>query len=47
MLLKTIAGLSLLSSCVLFACMGWALWTLPLLFAGIYAVLFLLALLFL
>ena len=31
MLLKTIAGLSLLSSCVLFACMGWALWTLPVL----------------
>ena len=47
MLLKTIAGLSLLSSCVLFACMGWALWTLPLLFVGIYGLLFLLAVAFL
>ena len=47
MLLKTIAGLSLLVSCVVFACFGWALWTLPLLFAGIYAVLFLVALAFL
>ena len=37
MLLKTIAGVSLLAACVLFACLGWALWTLPLLFAGIYA----------
>ena len=41
MLLKTIAGLSLLVSCVLFACADWALWTLPLLFVGIYGLLFL------
>ena len=47
MLLKTIACLSLLVSCVVFACSEWALWTLPLLFAGIYAVLFLIALAFL
>ena len=47
MLLKTIAAASLLVSCVIFACAGWAFWTLPLLFVGIYAALFLLALLFL
>ena len=47
MLLKTIAGLSLLVSCVLFACVDWALWTLPLLFIGIYGLLFLLAVAFL
>ena len=47
MLLKTISGLSLLVSCVIFACMGWKLWTLPLLFAAVYAALFLLALIFL
>ena len=47
MLLKTIAGLSLLVSCVLFACVDWALWTLPLLFAAVYAALFLIALAFL
>ena len=47
MLLRTIAGVSALVSCVLFACAGWAFWTLPLLFVGIYAALFLLALLFL
>ena len=47
MLLRTIAGMSALVSCVLFACAGWELWTLPLLFIGIYAALFLLALLFL
>ena len=47
MLLKTIAGVSLLVSCVLFACMGWSLWTLPLLFALVYGLLFLLAVIFL
>ena len=47
MLLKTIAVLSLLASCVLTICMGWALWTLPLLFVGIYGLLFLLAVAFL
>ena len=47
MLLRTIAGVSALVSCVLFACFGWALWTLPLLFIGVYAVLFLIALIFL
>lgn len=47
MLLRTIAGVSALVSCVVFACMGWKLWILPLLFAGIYAGLFALALLFL
>ena len=47
MLLRTIAGVSALVSCVLFVCMGWALWTLPLLFIGVYAVLFLIALIFL
>ena len=47
MLLKAIAGLSLLLSAVLFACMGLSAWTLPLLFAGIYLVLALIALLFL
>ena len=38
MLLKTIAAASLLVSCVIFACAGWAFWTLPLLFVGIYAI---------
>ena len=47
MLLKTITGLSLLVSCIIFACADWAIWTLPLLFVGIYAGLLLLALLFL
>ena len=47
MLLKTIAGVSALVSCVVYACMGWALWTLPLLFVGIYGLLFLLAVVFL
>lgn len=47
MLLRTIAGVSALVSCVVFACMGWKLWILPLLFIGIYAGLFALALLFL
>lgn len=47
MLLKTIAGVSALVSCVVYACMGWALWTLPLLFVGIYGLLFLLAVAFL
>ena len=47
MLLKTIAGVSALVSCVVYACMGWALWTLPLLFVGSYGLLFLLAVAFL
>ena len=47
MLLKSIAGASLILSCVLFVCMDWALWTLPVLFAGIFLGLFLLALVFL
>ena len=47
MLLKTITGLSLLVSCIIFACADWAIWTLPLLFVGIYAGLLLLAVAFL
>ena len=47
MLLRTIAGLSLLISAVLFACFDMALWLLPVLFCGVYAGLFLLAFLFL
>ena len=47
MLLKTIAGLSLLLSAVLFACMHWPLLMLPVLFVGIFLALFLLAIAFL
>jgi len=47
MLLKSIAGLSLLLSFVLFACLDTALWLLPVLFVLIYLVLALLAFLFL
>ena len=47
MLFKTIAGLSLLLSAVLFACTDVALWLLPVLFLGIYLTLTLIALLFL
>lgn len=47
MLLRTIAGLSLLISAVLFACFDFALWILPLLFVGCYLGLFLAAFLFL
>ena len=47
MLLKTISGLSLLGACVLFACMDWALWVLPLLFVGLFLGLMLIALAFL
>ena len=47
MLLKTITGLSLLVSCIIFACADWAIWMLPLLFVGIYAGLLLLAVAFL
>ena len=47
MLLKTITGLSLLVSCIIFACADWAIWMLPLLFVGIYAGLLLLAIAFL
>ena len=47
MLLRTITGLSLLVSCIIFACADWAIWTLPLLFVGIYAGLLLLAVAFL
>ena len=47
MLLKTIAGLSLLLSAVLFACMDWPLLMLPVLFVGIFLALFLLAIAFL
>ncbi|MDO5545897.1 MAG: 1-acyl-sn-glycerol-3-phosphate acyltransferase [Eubacteriales bacterium] len=47
MLLKTITGLSILVSCVLLACMGLSVWMLPLLFIGIYAALFVLAVAFL
>ncbi len=47
MLLRAIAGLSLLLAAVLFACFGGPLWVLPLLFVGVYAVLFLAALAFL
>ena len=47
MLLKTIAGVSLLASCVLSACMDLSIWTLPLLFAGIFLALILIALAFL
>ena len=47
MLLRTITGLSLLVSCIIFACADWAIWMLPLLFVGIYAGLLLLAVAFL
>lgn len=47
MLLRTIAGASLLLAAVLFALGDWALWVLPVLFAGIFLVLALLALAFL
>ena len=47
MLLKTIAGLSLLLAAVLFAGLDLALWLLPVLFAGIYLGLMLAAFLFL
>lgn len=47
MLLRTIAGLSLLLAAVIFACFDMALWILPVLFAGIYLVLALIALAFL
>ncbi|MGM9584870.1 MAG: lysophospholipid acyltransferase family protein [Faecousia sp.] len=47
MLLKTIAGLSLLLSAVLLACMDWPLLMLPVLFVGIFLALFLLAIAFL
>ena len=47
MLLKTIAGVSLLASCVIFACMDWGLWMLPLLFVLIYLGQFALAVAFL
>lgn len=47
MLLRTIAGLSLLLAAVIFACFDMALWVLPLLFAGTYLGLALLALAFL
>ena len=47
MLLKTIAGLALLLAVILIACMNTALWFLPLFFAGMYLILFALAVLFL
>ena len=47
MLLRTIAGASLLLAAVFFAVADLSLWLLPVLFCGIYAVLFLLAFLFL
>ena len=47
MLFKTIGGLSLVLSAVLFACIGFPLWLLPLVFLGIWLVLALLALGFL
>ena len=47
MLLKTIAGLSLLLAAVLFACLDTALWVLPLLFLGIFLALLLAAFVFL
>ena len=47
MLLRTIAGASLLLAAVWFAYLDAALWLLPVMFCGAYAVLFLLAFLFL
>ena len=47
MLLRTIAGLSMLLAAIWFACCDVALWILPLLFAGCYLLLLLLAFLFL
>ena len=47
MLFRTIAGLSLLGSAVLFALRDMALWMLPVLFVGLYLGLCLLALAFL
>jgi len=47
MLLRTITGLSLFLSAFVFALSDWALWMLPVLFIGCWAVLFTLAFLFL
>ena len=47
MLLRTITVISLLVSCVLLFCAEVSLWALPLLFVGLFAVLFLIALAFL
>ena len=43
MLLRTITGLSLLVSCVIFACFDMALWLLPVMFAVLWAGLLVLA----
>ncbi len=47
MILKTIAGLSLALSAVVFACLDAALWLLPLFFAGFYLILLILVWVFL
>ena len=47
MLLKTIAGVSLVLACVLYLCLGWAIWTVPVAFAGLFLIGFALAVLFL
>ena len=47
MLLKTIAGVSLVLACVLSLCLGWAIWTVPVAFAGLFLIGFGLAVFFL
>ena len=47
MLLKTIAGVSLVLACILCVCLDWAIWTVPVAFAGLFLIGFALAVLFL
>ena len=47
MLLKTIAGVSLVLACVLSLCLGWAIWMMPVAFVGLFLIGFGLAVLFL
>lgn len=47
MLLKTIAGVSLGIACILYLCLGWAVWMVPVAFAGLFLIGLGLAVLFL
>ena len=47
MLLKTIAGVSLGIACMLYLCLGWAVWMVPVAFAGLFLIGLGLAVLFL
>ena len=47
MLLKTIAGVSLVLACVLYLCLDWAIWTVPVAFVGLFLIGLALAVLFL